>query len=140
MQFKKGMNSSENIRPKCLIIDDEPLARDVLRRYFKKIPFLDLVGEFSNAIDAFMFLQSNEVDILFLDIRMPELLGTELVQSLKNPPKVIFTTAYKEYALDGFELDAVDYLLKPIRFDRFLRAVNKALPGNETALSTNEPF
>ena len=134
------MYPSEKVRPRCLIVDDEPLARDVLRRYFKKVPFLNLVSECSNAIDAFVFLQSNEVDILFLDIRMPELLGTELVQSLKNPPKVIFTTAYKEYALDGFELDAVDYLLKPIRFDRFLRAVNKALPGYETALNTNEPF
>ena len=131
------MKTFENIKPRCLIIDDEPLARDVLRRYFKKLPVLDLVGEFSNAIDAFMFLQFNEVDILFLDIRMPELLGTELIQSIKNPPKVIFTTAYKEYAFDGYELDAVDYLLKPIRFDRFLKAVNKALPGYENILLGN---
>ncbi len=131
------MKTFENIKPRCLIIDDEPLARDVLRRYFKKLPVLDLVGEFSNAIDAFMFLQFNEVDILFLDIRMPELLGTELIQSIKNPPKVIFTTAYKEYAFDGYELDAVDYLLKPIRFDRFLKAVNKALPGYENILLSN---
>lgn len=131
------MKTFENIKPRCLIIDDEPLARDVLRRYFKKLPVLDLVAEFSNAIDAFMYLQFNEVDILFLDIRMPELLGTELIQSIKNPPKVIFTTAYKEYAFDGYELDAVDYLLKPIRFDRFLKAVNKALPGYENMLLTN---
>lgn len=134
------MQKTETIKPRCLIVDDEPLARDVLRRYCKKLPVLDLVGECSNAIEAFVFLQANEVDILFLDIRMPELLGTELVQSIKNPPKVIFTTAYKEYAWDGFELDAVDYLLKPIRFDRFLKAVNKALPGYENALVTTEPF
>ncbi|RIA09701.1 LytTR family two component transcriptional regulator [Flavobacteriaceae bacterium MAR_2010_72] len=136
----KNMKPYDNIKSKCLIVDDEPLARDVLRRYFTKLPVLQLVGECSNAIEAFVFLQSNEVDIIFLDIRMPELLGTELIQSLKNPPKVIFTTAFKEYALDGFELDAVDYLLKPIRFDRFLKAVNKALPGYENALLTNEPF
>ncbi|MFG6686633.1 LytR/AlgR family response regulator transcription factor [Mariniflexile sp. HNIBRBA6329] len=134
------MKTHEVIKPKCLIVDDEPLARDVLRRYCNKLPVLHLVGECSNAIDAYLFLQTNEVDILFLDIRMPELLGTELVQSIKNPPKVIFTTAYKEYAWDGFELDAVDYLLKPIRFDRFLKAVNKALPGLENVLLTNESF
>lgn len=133
------MKPNENTKPKCLIVDDEPLARDVLRRYFEKLPVLELVGECSNAIDAFVFLQSNEVDILFLDIRMPELLGTELMQSLKNPPKVIFTTAYKEYAWDGFELDAVDYLLKPIRFDRFLKAVQKALPDYENVLFPGEP-
>ncbi|SDB29881.1 two component transcriptional regulator, LytTR family [Flavobacteriaceae bacterium MAR_2010_188] len=135
-----NMQKPKHINPRCLIVDDEPLARDVLKRYFAKLPVLHLVGECSNAIDAFVFLQSHEVDILFLDIRMPELLGTELVQSLKNPPKIIFTTAYKEYALDGFELDAVDYLLKPVRFDRFLKAVNKALPGFETFLNTNEPL
>ncbi len=134
------MKKSENIHPRCLIVDDELLARDVLRRYCAKLPVLHLVGECSNAIDAFVFLQSNEVDIIFLDIRMPELLGTELIQSIKNPPKVIFTTAYKEYAYDGFELNAVDYLLKPIRFDRFLKAVNKALPGYENVLYNNEHF
>lgn len=134
------MNHSETIKPRCLIVDDEPLARDVLKRYFKKLPVLQLVGECNNAIDAFVFLQTHEIDILFLDIRMPELLGTELIRSIKKAPKVIFTTAYKEYALDGFELDAIDYLLKPIRFDRFLRAVNKALPGYETDLITTEPI
>ena len=133
------MKRSESLNPRCLIVDDEPLARDVIRRYCEKVPVLHLVGEFSNAIEAFVFLQSHEVDLLFLDIRMPELLGTELVQSLKNPPKVIFTTAFKEYAWDGFELDAVDYLLKPIRFDRFLKAVNKALPGLESHLPPEEP-
>lgn len=132
------MKPNENHKPRCLVVDDEPLARDVIRRYIEKLPFLHLVGECSNAIDAFVFLQANEIDILFLDIRMPELLGTELMQSIKEPPKVIFTTAYKEYAWDGFELDAVDYLLKPIRFDRFLKAVNKALPGYENVLLSSE--
>ena len=133
-----NLHESSIVESKCLIVDDEPLARDVLKRYMEKIPVLNLVGEFSNAIDAFVFLQSNDVDILFLDIRMPELLGTELVRAMKNPPKVIFTTAYKEYALDGFELDAIDYLLKPIRFDRFLKAVNKALPSNQSLVDHPE--
>ena len=113
---------------RCLVVDDEPMARDVLRRYIEKVPTLQLAGECSNAIDALVFLQKNGIDLIFLDIRMPELLGTEFVQSLQSPPKIIFTTAFKEYALDGFELDAVDYLLKPVRFERFLRAVNKAFP------------
>lgn len=124
------MQTNENKTYKCLIVDDEPMARDVLRRYISRLPDLQLSGECSNAVDAFVFLQTNTIDLIFLDIRMPELLGTELVQSLRNPPKVIFTTAYKEYALDGFELDAVDYLLKPVRFERFLRSINKAFPGN----------
>jgi len=113
-----------------MVVDDEPMARDVIRRYIERVPTLRLVSECNSAIDALVFLQNNPVDLIFLDIRMPELLGTEFVQSLQNPPKIIFTTAFKEYALDGFELDAVDYLLKPVRFERFLRAVNKAFPRN----------
>ncbi|HEX3165957.1 MAG TPA: LytTR family DNA-binding domain-containing protein [Chitinophagaceae bacterium] len=123
-------NAEKNITC-CLVVDDEPMARDVLRRYIEKIPTLQLIGECSNAIDALLFLQNNKVDLIFLDIRMPELLGTEFVESLQNPPKIIFTTAFKEYALDGFELEAVDYLLKPVRFERFLRAVNKAFPKKD---------
>ena len=122
------MPNTENDMTRCMVVDDEPMARDVLRRYIEKVPTLRLISECSSAIDALVFLQKNPVDLIFLDIRMPELLGTELVQSLQNPPKIIFTTAFKEYALDGFELDAVDYLLKPVRFERFLRAVNKAFP------------
>lgn len=132
------MPVNESKIAQCLIVDDEPMARDVLRRYLAKLPYLHLAGECSNAIDAFAFLQANHVDLIFLDIRMPELLGTELVQSLRNPPKVIFTTAYKEYALDGFELDAVDYLLKPVRFERFLRAVDKAFPGKSNEIDALE--
>ncbi len=114
-----------------MVVDDEPMARDVIRRYIEKVPGLQIIAECSNAIDALVFLQDKSVDLIFLDIRMPELLGTEFVKSLRNPPKIIFTTAYKEYALDGFELDVVDYLLKPIRFERFLKAINKAFPRKE---------
>lgn len=122
------MPDTPKYKHKCLLVDDEPMARDVLRRYIEKMPGLELVGECSNAIDALLFLQANEIDLILLDIQMPELLGTELVQSLKSPPKIIFTTAFREYALDGFDLDAVDYLLKPVRFERFLKAINKAFP------------
>ena len=116
---------------RCLIVDDEPMARDVIRRYIESLPSLSITGEFGNAIDAMMFLQDAPVDLIFLDIRMPQLNGTDFVRSLRNVPKIIFTTAHKEYAHEGFELDVVDYLLKPIRFDRFLRAVNKVLPQRQ---------
>jgi DNA-binding LytR/AlgR family response regulator len=116
---------------KCLIVDDEPMARDVIRRYIENLPSLSITGEFGNAIDAMLFMQEAPVDLIFLDIRMPQLNGTDFVRSLRNVPKIIFTTAHKEYAHEGFELDVVDYLLKPIRFDRFLRAVNKALPQRQ---------
>lgn len=125
------MYSGNYIQAQCIIVDDEPLARDVVRRYIQKVPALQLVGEFGNAIDASLFLMEQKVDLIFLDIRMPQLTGTEFVRSLRNAPKIIFTTAHKEYAHEGFELDVTDYLLKPIRFDRFLRAVNKALPQKE---------
>ena len=114
---------------KCLIVDDEPLAREVLKRYIEQMPALTLVGECGNAIQANTILQQQEIDLVFLDIRMPQLNGTDFLKMLKNPPKVIFTTAYSEYALEGYELDVIDYLMKPIRFDRFLKAVNKAFPS-----------
>ena len=124
--------SNENLTPvKCLIVDDEPMARDVIRRYIDCTPSLSATGEFGNAVEAMMFLRDNWVDIIFLDIRMPQLSGTDFVRCLRNVPKIIFTTAHKEYAHEGFELDVVDYLLKPIRFDRFLRAVNKAFPQQQ---------
>lgn len=122
---------------KCIIVDDEPLARDVVRRYIQMIPALKLTAEFGNAIDASMFLQEQSVDMIFLDIKMPQLSGVEFVRSLRNVPKIIFTTAHKDYAHEGFELDATDYLLKPIRFDRFLKAVNKALPQKQQELETH---
>ena len=134
------MPNGNNIISKCLIVDDEPMARDVIRRYIEKIPTLQLIGECGNAIDATVFLQNEPADIIFLDIRMPYLSGTDFIKSLHHVPKVIITTAFKEYAIDGFELDVIDYLLKPIRFDRFLRAVNKALSprGNEEILPNEE--
>lgn len=118
-------------------MDDEPMARDVIRRYIEKIPNLALSGEFGNAIDATIFLQQQPADMIFLDIKMPQLSGTEFVRSLRNVPKIIFTTAYKEYAHEGFELDVTDYLLKPIRFDRFLRAVNKAFPQKQQEIEAH---
>jgi two-component system, LytTR family, response regulator len=126
------MSDQSTIPLKCLIVDDEPMARDVIRRYIEQIPSLSIAGEFGNAIDATLFLQGNKVDMIFLDIRMPQLNGTDFVRSLRHVPKIIFTTAHKEYAHEGFELDVIDYLLKPIRFDRFLRAVNKVFPKLQT--------
>lgn len=118
-------------------MDDEPMARDVVRRYIQKIPTIKLMGEFGNAIEATIFLQEQSVDMIFLDIKMPQLSGTEFVRSLRNVPKIIFTTAHKEFAHEGFELDVIDYLLKPIRFDRFLRAVNKAFPQKQQEIETH---
>jgi two-component system, LytTR family, response regulator len=120
------MDETPTIR--CLIIDDEPPAREIIRRYVQEIPMIELIGECANAIQALTVLQKQQVDLLFLDIRMPQLNGTDFIKTLKNPPKVIFTTAFSEYALEGYELDVVDYLMKPIRFDRFVKAVNKAYP------------
>jgi two-component system LytT family response regulator len=122
------MNETQTIR--CLVVDDEPPAREIIRRYVQEIPTLQLMGECSNAIQVLTVLQQQPIDLLFLDIRMPQLNGTDFIKTLKNPPKVIFTTAFSEYALEGYELDVVDYLMKPIRFDRFLKAVNKAYPLN----------
>jgi two-component system LytT family response regulator len=122
----------------CIIVDDEPLARDVVKRYIQIIPALKLIGEFGNAIEATMFLQEQSVDMIFLDIKMPQLSGIEFVRSLRSMPRIIFTTAHKDYAHEGFELDVTDYLLKPIRFDRFLRAVNKALSQKQQELETHE--
>ena len=111
----------------CLAIDDEPLALSVLQKYIAAVPALELAGSCANAVEALQKLQQQPVDLLFLDIQMPQILGTDFMRTLKKSPKVIFTTAYRKYAVEGFELDAVDYLLKPISFERFLKAVNKIL-------------
>lgn len=110
----------------CLIVEDEPLARNLLIEYVKKVPYLNLVDACPNAMAAMEVLRQQTVDLLFLDIQMPEITGTTLFKILPKKPLVIFTTAYSEYAIEGFELDAVDYLLKPIPFERFLKAVEKA--------------
>ncbi|HET9430650.1 MAG TPA: LytTR family DNA-binding domain-containing protein [Chitinophagaceae bacterium] len=116
----------EPAKIRCLVVDDEPPAREIIRRYIEQVPLLELIGDCANAIQAFGFLQQHEADLIFLDIRMPQLNGNDFLKALKNPPKVILTTAFSEYALEGYELDVVDFLMKPISFDRFLRAVNKA--------------
>jgi DNA-binding LytR/AlgR family response regulator len=134
----------------CLIIDDEPPARDILKKYISEIKTLELAGEFSNAVETLSYLQGNSVDLMFLDIKMPHILGTSFLRTLKNPPKVIFTTAFRKYALEGFDLNAVDFLLKPVSFERFLQAVNKVMQldipyefnsvQNETATEQSHPF
>jgi DNA-binding LytR/AlgR family response regulator len=111
---------------RCLIIDDEPLAVRLVSTYCSQVPELEVVATCSSAIDAFAVLRQQRIDLLFLDIKMPRLLGTDFLRSLPDPPKVILITAYREYALDGYELDIVDYLLKPVSFMRFMKAVEKA--------------
>lgn len=109
-----------------LIVDDEPLAQDVLETHISKLPELNLVQKCSNALEANDALRNHDIDLIFLDIQMPQLTGIEFLRTLSNPPLVIFTTAYPNYAVEGFELNAVDYLLKPISLDRFVKGVNKA--------------
>lgn len=111
---------------KCIAVDDEPLALEILEDYIRKVPFLQLAGKFENAANALRFIQEEPVDLVFLDVKMPDITGIQFLKSLKYPPMVIFTTAYGEYALDGFNLDVVDYLLKPVPFERFLKAAAKA--------------
>ncbi len=118
-----------------IIVDDEPLALDVLETYIDKLPKLNLVQRCSNAIEANEALENHDIDLMFLDIQMPQLTGTDFLKTLSKPPLVIFTTAYANYALEGFELNAVDYLLKPISLERFMKAVNKAVEQIE--LQTN---
>lgn len=110
---------------RCLLIDDEPPALKVLANYVSSINGLELAGQCRNAIEALNVLQQKTVDVIFLDIKMPQIIGTEFLKNLANPPKVVFVTAYREYAVEGFELDAVDYLIKPVSFERFFKAVTK---------------
>lgn len=112
---------------RTLIVDDEPHAMDIIRKYATHIPEIEIVGTCSNALEAFQTIQHNTIDLVFLDIKMPRLLGTDLVRSLKTPPLVIFTTAYQEYAIEGFDLNAIDYLLKPVPLKRFLQAIDKVM-------------
>tara|TARA_R110001592_G_scaffold34382_4_gene118030 strand:+ start:372 stop:1058 length:687 start_codon:yes stop_codon:yes gene_type:complete len=110
---------------KCVVVDDEPMAREILEIYIAKTPNLDLIASCKNAAEAIFLLQDNEVDVFFLDINMPEITGLSLAKIINQKAQIIFTTAYREYAIDGFNLNVVDYLLKPISFDRFLQAVQK---------------
>lgn len=109
----------------CIAIDDEPLALDIIRDYCSKVAFLNLLRTFDNAIESIEYIRSNKIDLIFLDIQMEELSGIQLLNALKHRPFVIFTTAYERYAIQGFELDVVDYMLKPISFERFIKGVNK---------------
>lgn len=112
---------------KCVAIDDEPLALELIRSYTAKFPELERVQTFDDAISAIEFIKGTTIDILFVDINMPDITGLDLVRSLDERPIIIFTTAHKKFAIDGFELDAIDYLLKPISFERFSKAVAKAV-------------
>jgi DNA-binding LytR/AlgR family response regulator len=114
----------------CLIVDDEPPALLLMEKYINAVPVLHFAGKCSNAVDAMSILQQDSIDLIFLDIQMPHILGTDFIRALINPPKVVFTTAFRKFAIEGFELDAVDYLLKPISFERFLKAVNKVMKLN----------
>ncbi|MFH6984907.1 LytR/AlgR family response regulator transcription factor [Marinoscillum luteum] len=129
----------------CLIIDDEQPARALIRTYVEKIPGLNILGEFKNPMEAISTISSKRVDILFLDIQMPGLTGLEFIRTLRHKPDIILTTAYSEYALEGYELEVTDYLMKPIAFDRFLRAVNKVIqkkqaPSETPPTNTSEHF
>ncbi len=110
---------------KTIIVDDEPHAIEVIGKYLESFPEIDVIATCNDGISAFHTLQQKNIDLMFLDVQMPGITGVELLKSLKNPPKVIFTTAHSEYAVEGFELDAVDYLLKPVSFNRFLKAMDK---------------
>lgn len=112
---------------KCVAIDDEPLALELIQEFVSRFPLLKMMHTFDDAISAVELLRNTKVDLLFIDINMPDITGIDLVRSLEERPLIIFTTAHKQFAIEGFELDAVDYLLKPINFERFSRAVNKAI-------------
>lgn len=110
---------------KCVVVDDEPMAREILSSYIEKTPNLQLVKSCKDASEALMFMQENSVDVFFLDINMPEITGVSLAKIIKNKAKIIFTTAYRDYAIEGFNLNVIDYLLKPFSFERFMEAVAK---------------
>jgi two-component system, LytTR family, response regulator len=129
------MDHSE-VRLKCIIIDDEPLALGLIESYIKKIPYLQLMGSFEDPFRALMLLKDQQIDLLFLDINMPDISGMEFFKSIKNPPQVIFITAYDQFAVQGFELQAIDYLLKPVSFQRFLLASDRALEHFRTRTKT----
>jgi DNA-binding LytR/AlgR family response regulator len=123
---------------KAIVIDDEPMALEVIRGLTEKVTFVELKGYFTNSFEALDFLQTNQVDLIFLDIKMPDISGIEFLKSIANPPLVIFTTAYSEHAVGSFELDAIDYLLKPFSLARFLKACNKAYEQYELRKNKNK--
>jgi len=123
----------------CIIVDDEPLSQEVIRDFVKEVPWLQLKGVCFNALEAMELIHDEQVDLIFLDINLPKLSGVKFAKSLEKSPMIIFTTAYPEYAVEGFEVDAVDYLVKPVAFERFLKAVNKARDQFELKLSGRTP-
>jgi DNA-binding LytR/AlgR family response regulator len=131
------------MKTKCIIVDDEPLARELIRGHVQKLENFEIIEECGNAMKAMEALRNQPIDLMFLDIKMPQISGIEFLKTLKNPPKVIITTAYSQYALDGFELDVVDYLMKPVTFERFFKAVNKyfaAKNQNQISLENESGF
>lgn len=120
------------MKTRCLVVDDEPIAADILEMYIKNMPDLMLIAKCKNAVEAFRLMQEYNVDLVFLDIQMPQVSGLDFLKSLNNPPKIIITTAFRKYAIEGFELNVVDYLLKPISFERFLKAVDKYYQLNKS--------
>ena len=122
----------------CIAIDDEPFALKQIASYIEKTPFLNLVASFESAMEALIYLNNNTIDLMFIDIQMPDLSGMDLVKSLENRPEVIFTTAYSEYAVEGFKIDALDYILKPLDYPSFLKAANKAQSYFNMLNSTHE--
>jgi DNA-binding LytR/AlgR family response regulator len=123
---------------KAIVIDDEPMALEVIKGLTEKVTFVDVAGYFTNSFEAMAFLQIHKIDLLFLDIKMPDISGIDWLKSLPNPPIVIFTTAYSEHAVESFELDAIDYLLKPFSLARFLKACNKAYVHHELRRNKND--
>nr|WP_321410835.1 DNA-binding response regulator [uncultured Carboxylicivirga sp.] len=117
----------------CLVVDDEPLARQLIREHIGKIPGFDLSGECSSAMEAMAFLREEHVDLIFLDIQMPQITGLDFLRTIVKRPKVIITSAYRDYALEGFDLDVIDYLLKPITFDRFFKSISRYCQSNQPA-------
>lgn len=150
MKTEQKLRKLLNMKTKCLIVDDEPLARELIRGHVEKLENFEIVAECSDAMKALNVLHEKQVDLIFMDIQMPQITGIEFLKTLKRPPKVIITTAYREFALEGFELDVVDYLLKPITFERFLKSVNKyyqisqedvhVIPGNSAEKTMDESF
>ncbi|WP_417444751.1 LytR/AlgR family response regulator transcription factor [Joostella sp.] len=125
---------------RCIIIDDEPLAIDLIKEYCGKLDFIDVVGVFTNALDAIVTIKERNVDLIFSDIEMPQINGIDFINSLDNKPLFIFTTAYSQYAVEGFELNAVDYLVKPIPYHRFIKAVSRAkeiIANKNSTMTTN---
>jgi two-component system, LytTR family, response regulator len=123
---------------KCLVVEDEPLARNLIVEYVRKVGYLQLVDACSNPLAALEVLKNNDIDLMFLDIQMPEITGITLLKTLQKKPLVILTTAYSEYALESYELDVVDYLLKPVTFERFLKAVDKASQRKQAGTGSHE--